>query len=1181
MEPAVEAGPAAAGAATGDVLDPAGGWRSDSDDSDGGYDPLVSAPHEKHNPAIHQLGARLEQRNVHHMLEAARTLKEGPHQLSVHVATANMGNEVPPVSLHPWVPSGGLGSSIIVACGQEATYADGDRIRESVIGRLQGIIIGADQLVPPDSENDCDPYCVLFLESDFPSGKGKPDKSKKMSHTETWHIVGDGKPVLNPTWNAHFDIDDENPKKFLKKNAGTGYETEAVETVGPAAKKQAIPFLDVLPSTRRLKVQVFDWDKNSANDLIGEFVQDVETVPLRDGLVAENRITRVPDIGKLRAAMAELTSGKIELKLKGKTTGFVKLKVDYMENLSVAMVEKKLETEKHGWEAAQADRIREKSKCQGSVSIKIVQANDLLASDGKSRGQKFATSDSYCDVFVVNSEGKAMKFPTGSTKVLHQDLDPKWEHDVPAIEIDENVAGIELKVMDWDKISADDLIGHLYLPSEYLVSLAGEPKTDRTFFLSHEDLPQGQLILQIEFTPSANPKPISSFVYDEPVADDDDFFNKVIRNAGSGYEIVGQRVGDHAALKKKFGQMKIIVLAKKSILAHFSAARWETENTGIAALRNKGGIIARFEYMGSPMCFVSSHLAAHEGTKHCRERTEMAKQIQREGRPAHANSKCSQFDLGNQFDQIIWAGDLNFRQEDPTWFTADWQGEMDKKQQHLKKLDEIKGYVASEDWKALHENDELRREMKIGQVFSGFNDTMMFDGSILPTFKMVRGKTYRYFGQRVPSYTDRILVSSNPGAVKCIHKECFYSAPTIGTSDHKPVYGRFRMSVPTPFAARRAQCDDGAATTCVLRLDGVRYTCFNDWLPPDSTINLEFVTPVSMVLGRSHGGGPKSYSVTAKFPSVDGAKKQSKGQRKFGCCGSIVQDGPYKSGRSHRSKSSMMSESCEPLEFTDAIVLPTKASTMDHLVAATESPTPGHSESVLYSEVLSVRVTDGSGEERGFGRIPLRDVQTSENYSWGGLFELDTNGAGCTFNFGGSLKPTAIAIVPADAGDETLDSTHATASGLLDLARSPEWLSPPNESTLHPDSTRAYAVGAEHSTFHLEVPSSGKYAIYFRDYIAEAGKSEAWFAHDSSGAVVLPDFDTALGHEVEVSRSVISSRVELGSISVTKAVRRKFRVELSLNGVFVGHVAGLLYVIDTKNFEEKYASREHHDRGCC
>lgn len=200
-------------------------YRSE-DDSDGEHDEehdhTVLAPHEQHNAGIHDLGEEL----VHTNREAEKVWLAGmhaphdPERLSVHLATANIGNEVPPVHLHPWVPAGGMGSSIIVACGQEATYDD-DRIRESTLGRLHGIIDSAKLVKTAETEKDCDPYCVMYLESDFPDKPGKPDKAKKMSHTETWAIIAkDGKAELEPVWHAHFDVDAEKPKSYLKKVKG-------------------------------------------------------------------------------------------------------------------------------------------------------------------------------------------------------------------------------------------------------------------------------------------------------------------------------------------------------------------------------------------------------------------------------------------------------------------------------------------------------------------------------------------------------------------------------------------------------------------------------------------------------------------------------------------------------------------------------------------------------------------------------------------------------------------------------------------------------------------------------------------------------------------------------------------------------------------------------------------------
>eukprot|EP01052_Picozoa_sp_SAG31_P032493 SAG31_NODE_3570_length_4116_cov_2.768982_1_plen_1158_part_00 len=1112
----------------------------ESDDSDSGYDPVVCAVHEKHNATIHALAKTLEDKNISLMEQSMQIPPAEPNQLSVHIATANIGNEMPPVTLHPWIPSGGMGSSIVVACGQEATYGADGQIRENVIGHLQGIIISAKDLVPPDSKQDCDPFCVLSLESDFPASKGKPDKSKQMAHTETWHIKGDNAPVTNPVWDAHFDIDNENPEKFLKQHKSTSREAE-IKHIGPAAKKQAIPFLDVLPSTRRLRIVVFDWDQNSGNDKIGEYVEEFDTVPLLGGLQATNGITKVPDISKLKEAMAKLSANPVELKLKDKTSGFVTLKIDYTEMLPIEHMVTQLEQERELRITAMANRIQERSKCQGTVSIHIVRACDLLAADMKSRGQQAATSDPYCDVFSVDIHGQAIKIPKGTTKVMKKNVNPVWQHIVPDIQIDQTITGVEIKVMDHDQLSADDNIGQLYLPAEYFASLAGQPVTERMFFLSCDDQSQGQLVLEISFTPSEPPNTSVHIEYDEPLDDPDDFFNRVIHNVGSAYEVVGHRLGTQALLKKKFGQMKIVVLAKKSILPFMSGSRWDAENTGFAGLRNKGGIVARVNYMGSPICFVSSHLAAHEGIKHCRERKEMAKQIHREARPGHRGSTLKLFDLGNQFDHIVWAGDLNFRQEDERWFSTEWQGELDEKDQHLKKIDDIKRLIASEDWKALRDNDELRREMKIGEIFAGFKDCLAFDGSVLPTFKMVRGKSYRYHGQRVPSYTDRILTSSSPGAAQCIHKEFFRSVPTIGTSDHKMVFARLRISVPTPLFARSVHKGHPSNRRCVLHLDKVKYTCFTDWLPIDGEIKMEFFTPVSMLLGRCDGAEAKSYVVTGTFPTADRIQQYTKSKKKCICCGSQVQDGKYTVDLTNVRA---QNQSYQTLDFAGPIIIPTVAPSMEQLATTVKSPIPGSNDTVVYSEALSVRITDGHGNERGFGRISLRDVAPTEEYSWGGMFELQGNDAEYRLTFSDRNRPSAIAVLPIDHGEELLDSARVTASTLFRKEGQETAQAATNGSVVKPDSSRAYLLEPDCTLLCLAIPFRGKYAIFFNDLVVEADTCE-WFMHDLERNAVHPIFDISHGQEC-----ISSSSVDPADCNEKKAMRKCFREELTLNGAF-------------------------------
>eukprot|EP01046_Picozoa_sp_COSAG06_P024988 COSAG06_NODE_2071_length_7666_cov_12.184353_4_plen_256_part_00 len=216
-------------------------------------------------------------------------------------------------------------------------------------------------------------------------------------------------------------------------------------------------------------------------------------------------------------------------------------------------------------------------------------------------------------------------------------------------------------------------------------------------------------------------------------------------------------------------------------------------------------------------------------------------------------------DLSNQFDHIIWAGDLNYRQEKREWWAGeallekykaieaveqDMEGlaaegksppelaakeaELAKLQDeaaklevesasamdesrysrrdkakvlHEEKLDNIKRLMANRDWQELEANDELRREMGASRAFAGFTDSLDWEGDVggrgmIPTFKMQRKKIWSNLSQRVPSFCDRVLYRSAPGAAECLKLDTFSAAPSLVTSDHKPVFARFKLTVP-------------------------------------------------------------------------------------------------------------------------------------------------------------------------------------------------------------------------------------------------------------------------------------------------------------------------------------------------------------------------------------------------
>lgn len=71
---------------------------------------------------------------------------------------------------------------------------------------------------------------------------------------------------------------------------------------------------------------------------------------------------------------------------------------------------------------------------------------------------------------------------------------------------------------------------------------------------------------------------------------------------------------------------------------------------------NKGGQVVKLSINGTSLCFVSSHLAAHEGGKHLKARNDSVAEIlhgARVGRKA--------LDLASQFHHCFFMGDMNYR----------------------------------------------------------------------------------------------------------------------------------------------------------------------------------------------------------------------------------------------------------------------------------------------------------------------------------------------------------------------------------------------------------------------------------------------------------------------------------------------------------------------------------------
>ena len=191
---------------------------------------------------------------------------------------------------------------------------------------------------------------------------------------------------------------------------------------------------------------------------------------------------------------------------------------------------------------------------------------------------------------------------------------------------------------------------------------------------------------------------------------------------------------------------------------------------------NKGGVVASFNILGSPIAIVSSHLNAHQGNV--------------ERRNEDFASICNlvdldiaPFDLLSNFHHIIWAGDLNYRIDQP--------------------MSQVIEDINSGNYENLWPYDQLNLQMQLGKAFNGFIEGKI---NFPPTYKFKKGtNNYDIESKRIPAWCDRVLVRSFDGLQKSclLYKDC----PTVLTSDHHPVYALWQLDVvlpsppPPPFAS--------------------------------------------------------------------------------------------------------------------------------------------------------------------------------------------------------------------------------------------------------------------------------------------------------------------------------------------------------------------------------------------
>lgn len=201
---------------------------------------------------------------------------------------------------------------------------------------------------------------------------------------------------------------------------------------------------------------------------------------------------------------------------------------------------------------------------------------------------------------------------------------------------------------------------------------------------------------------------------------------------------------------------------------HINDVQHETVGVGIMGVGgNKGAVAIRFKIYDSSICFVNSHLAAHQNNT--------------AGRNSDFHNICTrlkftegkskqQYDMFKH-DHLIWLGDLNYRI-------------------NINDYALVYQRIDVEDWVGLLQADQLIIEKAAGKAFKNFQEGKI---DFAPTYKYQPG-TNKYERRedkkkRLPAWCDRIQWIGEDIT------QLFYRRAELMISDHKPVAALFEIKV--------------------------------------------------------------------------------------------------------------------------------------------------------------------------------------------------------------------------------------------------------------------------------------------------------------------------------------------------------------------------------------------------
>eukprot|EP00045_Choanoeca_perplexa_P015428 m.193725 g.193725 ORF g.193725 m.193725 type:complete len:990 (+) comp16985_c0_seq2:131-3100(+) len=233
----------------------------------------------------------------------------------------------------------------------------------------------------------------------------------------------------------------------------------------------------------------------------------------------------------------------------------------------------------------------------------------------------------------------------------------------------------------------------------------------------------------------------------------------------------------HQVAFVKLLQIRLVVLVKDHLQHQISHTEQSVVATGIAnKLGNKGGVGVSFVFGQTSLCFINCHLAA--GQEKMNKRNINTADIL--SKMQLGQKRVSGIDVASQFHHLFWFGDMNYRVNLPLAVV-----EQDA--------------LGGKSYQRLLQHDQLGLQRASQRVYFGFEE-----GQILfaPTYRYKRGTRDAYDSKKqkasgikinVPSYTDRVLWKSFPGAR--IKQTSYGCTNDIMTSDHSPIFSTFEVAI--------------------------------------------------------------------------------------------------------------------------------------------------------------------------------------------------------------------------------------------------------------------------------------------------------------------------------------------------------------------------------------------------